>query len=112
MKSIIYQNSHYLDDIMLKAVMSDKTKDLGHHENRVYSVIEEYWPTSPLEIAHHLGEIARTREEKRRISTKYSYYIKKLSHKGLVVSKMSGNATIVWPVVAEKYREIHRILME
>jgi predicted transcriptional regulator len=53
-----------------------------------------------------------SRELKKRASTKYAYYLQKLVEKQLVLSKRVGNALVVWPVHAEKYRTIHEILSE
>jgi len=81
-------------------------------EQEILSLVREIWPTSALEIAEHLGESISTREEKRKASTKYSYYLKKLIRKKILVSKKAGNAMIVWPLEVEKYRTIHSILKE
>lgn len=84
-------------------VFSDKEKE-------IFEYVLEYWPTTSLEIAVYFGENISTRENKKRLSTKYSYYIKKLVEKKLVLCKKAGNSIIVWPVVVEKYRVIHDIL--
>ncbi len=79
-------------------------------EKEIYSFILDHWPTTPLEIAIEFKEKTKSREEKKRASTKYSYYIKKLLEKKLIITKKAGNSTIIWPIVAEKYRTIHHIL--
>ena len=75
-------------------------------------LVREHWPISALEIASHLNENISTREHKKKHSTNYTYYLKKLIHKRLVLSKRVGNALIVWPLEVEAYRAIHSILKE
>ena len=84
--------------------------DLPDIEKRIYAFILTTWPTTPLELAENFNEAVLTREDKKRASTKYSYYLKKLIEKKLIVSKKAGNSVIVWPLVVEKYRAIHDIL--
>jgi hypothetical protein len=79
-------------------------------ERKVYSFVLENWPTTPLEVAENFNERVGLRDEKKRASTKYAYYLKKLVGKRLLVSKKAGNSLIVWPLVVEKYRAIHNIL--
>ncbi|MEK6973131.1 MAG: hypothetical protein AABW72_03770 [archaeon] len=79
-------------------------------ETVILEIIKEYWPISALEIAEHMKENTKSREEKRKASTKYSYYLKKLIEKHLLLSKRVGNSLIVWPIDVEKYRTIHQIL--
>lgn len=79
-------------------------------EKEILFCVTEYWPISPLEIASHLGFVEKERGGKRRLSSKFSYYLKKLSGRGLVFSKRIGNALIAWPMEAEKYRVVHEIL--
>jgi hypothetical protein len=79
-------------------------------ERKIYTHVLNNWPTTPLELAENFKEKISTREEKKRASTKYSYYLKKLLEKRLIVSKKAGNGIIVWPLVVEKYRTIHDIL--
>lgn len=76
----------------------------------ILEIIKEYWPISALEIAEHMKENTKSREDKRKASTKYSYYLKRLIEKHLLLSKKAGNSLIVWPVEVEKYRTIHQIL--
>ncbi len=81
-------------------------------EQKVLELVREHWPISALEIAGHLHENISTREHKKKHSTNYTYYLKKLVGKRLLLSKRVGNALIVWPVEAEAYRAIHRALKE
>ncbi len=83
---------------------------LSNLEREIFDFVLENWPTTPLEIAENFNEDTSTREAKKRISTKYSYYIKKLVERKLILSKKAGNAIIVWPIIVEKYRVIHEIL--
>lgn len=92
------------------AEIRDSEKGLKPLEKDIYEFILENWPTFPLEIAEHFKENLETREERTKISTKYTYYLKKMIDKGLLMSKKSGNALIVWPVLVERYRIIHDIL--
>ena len=85
---------------------------LSLREKEIYDLILNFWPTSSIEIAEHFNESILSREDRRKISTRYSYYLKKLISKQLILSKRVGNALIVWPIVAEKYRVIHDILKE
>jgi|GEM_PF-901789 len=84
--------------------------DLGEIEKKIYLYAMENWPTTPLEIAEEFNEDISNREKKKRASTKYAYYLKKLVEKKLLFSKKAGNGIIVWPVLVEKYRTIHAIL--
>jgi hypothetical protein len=84
---------------------------LTEREREILSCILECWPTSPLEIAAHLGSSAGDREERRRVSSRFAYYLKKLSSRGMIFSKRVGNALVVWPSQVEKYRTIHEILV-
>jgi len=84
--------------------------ELPDIERRIYAFVLTNWPTTPLELAENFNESVRTREDKKRASTKYSYYLKKLLEKHLIVSKKAGNSVIVWPLVVEKYRAIHDML--
>ena len=83
---------------------------LKETEKTVYLFVLENWPTTPLEIAQELKEKISSKEEKRRASTKYAYYLKKLIEKKFLLSKKAGNSIIVWPLLVEKYRTIHDIL--
>lgn len=94
-----------------KSVLPEILK-LGDVEKRVYSTILEKWPTTAVEIASNLNEDVSTRESQKRASAKYTYYLKKLVERKLIVSKKSGNTLIVWPLLVEKYRTIHDILKQ
>ncbi|VVB74991.1 Uncharacterised protein [uncultured archaeon] len=83
---------------------------LGEIEKKIYLFVLDTWPSTPLEIAEQFNEDVSDREKKKRASTKYSYYVRKLVEKKLLVSKKAGNGTIVWPLMVEKYRTIHAIL--
>ena len=83
---------------------------LSDKEKRIYAFVLDHWPATPLEIAEQMREDISDREKKKRASTKYAYYLKKLTQKKLVFSKRAGNSIIVWPVMVEKYRAIHDIL--
>ncbi|MCX6799451.1 MAG: hypothetical protein NTW59_05150 [Candidatus Diapherotrites archaeon] len=83
---------------------------LGGKEKEILELILESWPTCALEIAQHFNEDLSSRDSKKLASTKYSYYLKKLVDKQLVLSKRMGNALVVWPLQAEKLRTIHKIL--
>lgn len=101
--------------MFIKSVLTESNQnstDLPEIEAKIYSIVREYWPSSALEIADHLGEDINTREKQKRVSGRYTYYLKKLVDKGLLMSKPAGNALIVWPLVVEKYRAIHQILKE
>lgn len=91
---------------------NDSSVLLSETEKRVFGIVLEYWPVSALDVAHHCLESVSSREEKKKASTKYSYYLKKLLEKKLVLGKRVGNALVVWPLVVEKYRTIHKILGE
>jgi hypothetical protein len=99
---------------MLKQILSvmPNLAGLSVHEIKIFEFVLEYWPTFPLEIAESLGEDISDRDKKRRVSTRYSYYLNKLVQKQLILSKKTGNSIVVWPLVVEKYRTIHGILKE
>lgn len=86
--------------------------ELSLREKRILMVVREHWPISGLEIAGHFSEDVSSRSHKKRHSTNYTYYLKKLVQKRLVLSKRIGNALIVWPVEVEAYRAIHNILRD
>jgi hypothetical protein len=83
---------------------------LKERERKIFSLVLEKWPTSALEIAEHLDEDMGSRAARRKASTKYAYYLRKLVDKRLLFSKRIGNALVVWPVEAEKLRTIYAIL--
>ncbi|MCR4369170.1 MAG: hypothetical protein NUV67_04665 [archaeon] len=84
--------------------------DLGEKEQLVLGLVRDHWPISAIEIAQHLKEDFSTPGHKKRHSTNYTYYLKKLVEKRLVLSKRVGNALVVWPLEAEAYRAIHKIV--
>lgn len=80
-------------------------------EKEILEIVLQNWPVSALEIAEHLKEEVSP-DNRKNLSTKYSYYLKKLVDKKLIFSKRVGNALIVWPLKVEKYRTIDQILQE
>ena len=82
---------------------------INDFEREIFEFVLEKWPTTALEIAENFREDLSDREKKKRISTKYVYYLKKLVEKRLILCKKAGNTLIVWPLVVEKYRVIHEI---
>ncbi|MBU0661927.1 hypothetical protein KKH30_01120 [Candidatus Micrarchaeota archaeon] len=85
---------------------------LSEREQDVYSIVLERWPTTALEIAEHFNENLADRDSKKKASTKYAYYLRKLVERRLLLSKRAGNTLIVWPLHTEKYRTIHNMLKE
>ncbi len=83
---------------------------LDEFEREIYDFVLEFWPSTALEIAGHFNEKINTLEDKKRMNSKYNYYLKKIINKGLLISKKAGNTLIVWPVLVEKYRVVHEIL--
>ncbi len=81
-------------------------------EEQILFFVHEHWPSSALEIALNFKEDVSSLESKRRASSKYSYYLKKLVGRRLLVSKRFGHALVVWPLQAEKLRVVHDILRE
>ena len=79
---------------------------------QIMQIVREHWPISSLEIAKHFQENVSSRNHRKKHSTNYTYYLKKLVKKRLVLSKRIGNALVVWPLEVEAYRTIHRILKE
>ena len=94
----------HLVDYFATAPSSAPLPSLSPHENALLSVIHSRWPTSSLEIAEFLGHSCETRDEKRLLSSRISYHIRKLVEKKHVISKRVGNALIVWPYHVEKLR--------
>ncbi|MDD4251083.1 MAG: hypothetical protein PHX27_02725 [Candidatus ainarchaeum sp.] len=84
--------------------------DLSIFEKEIFKFVLEKWPTNTLEIAINFNEDISSKEQKKRISAKYAYYLKKLVDRKLLLSKKAGNSIIVWPIIVEKYRVIHDIL--
>ncbi len=83
---------------------------LSTKESEIYEFVLETWPTSAIEVAGHFKEELGSRESKKKASTKYAYYLKKLVEKRLLLSKRMGNALVVWPMKAERLRAVHAIL--
>ncbi|HLC79377.1 MAG TPA: hypothetical protein VJG83_03010 [archaeon] len=86
--------------------------ELSEREGKVLQVVRERWPISAIEVAAQLNENISSRENKKKHSTNYTYYLKKLVRKRLILSKRIGNALIVWPLEVEAYRAIQKILQE
>ena len=84
--------------------------DLSDKEQKILEIVKDNWPISAIEIAEHFNENLSSREHKKKHSTNYTYYLKKLVGKRLVLSKRVGNALIVWPLEVEAYRAIHKII--
>jgi len=79
-------------------------------EKQIYALLKERWPSHALEVAEFLNEDLTTRGHRKKASSKYSYYLRKLVKKELVLSKKVGNAHIFWPLEVEKWRTIMDIL--
>ncbi len=79
-------------------------------ESRVLRVVHSRWPTSSLEIAEFLGHSIATREEKRLLSSRIVYHIKKLVERKKLMSKRFGNALVVWPFEVETLRVMHEMM--
>ncbi len=79
---------------------------------RSYSIIPFAVKLIPLnrERGEFLNENLATRSHRKKASSKYSYYLRKLVKKELVLSKKVGNAHIFWPLEVEKWRTIMDIL--
>lgn len=80
---------------------------LSPFESHLVSIAHARWPTSSLEIAEFLGHPTHTREEKRTLSSRIAYHVKKLIEKKKLMSKRMGNALIVWPYDVECLRTAH-----
>ncbi len=76
-------------------------------ETQILHVVHARWPTSSLEIAEFLGQSIASRDEKRLVSSRLAYHIKKLVLKRRLMSKRFGNALIVWPYEVETLRVMH-----
>ncbi len=99
----------FIDSVMPDRKFSCK---LSETEERVLFFVSEHWPCSALELAVHFNADVSSLDAKRRASSKYSYYLKKLVDRRLVLSKRFGHALVVWPLHAEKLRVVHDILKE
>ena len=93
-----------------KLSVLSELSNVSDFEREIFDFVMENWPTTALEIAFNFHEDLSDREKKKRISTKYAYYLKKMVEKKLILCKKAGNTLIVWPLVVEKYRVIHTIL--
>lgn len=80
------------------------SSDLSVEETHILHVVHSRWPTSSLEIAEFLGQSVSSRDEKRLVSSRLAYHIKKLVSKRKLMSKRFGNALIVWPYEVETLR--------
>ncbi len=83
---------------------------LSDWENNVLRIVKTRWPTSSLEIAEFLGHECTTRDQKRLLSSRVVYHVKKLVEKKHVMSKRFGNALIVWPYEVETLRIMHEMM--
>lgn len=101
-----------MDIISVLSENSSPTVSLNEFELKIYELILSKWPTSTLEIAEFFNEELSSREARKKASSKYCYYLRKLIATNLVVSKKAGNTLIVWPLLVEKYRVIQSILSE
>ncbi len=79
-------------------------KRLSSLEEQLLAVTHARWPTSSLEIAEFLGHTLVSREQKRLLSSRITYHIKKLVEKKKLMSKRVGNALVVWPYEIEPLR--------
>jgi len=79
-------------------------------EAKVLHVVHSRWPTSSLEIAEFLGHSISTREEKRLLSSRIVYHIKKLVERKKLMSKRFGNALVVWPYEVETLRVMQEMM--
>jgi len=110
--SLKYVKQYYFGIMkQTKSVLPEILK-LSEVEKKVYLTVLDKWPTTAIEIASNLNEDVSKRDAQKRASTKYTYYLKKLVERKLIVSKKSGNTLIVWPLLVEKYRTIHDILKQ
>jgi hypothetical protein len=90
-------------------VHSPSAPSLNPLEQEIVRIVHQHWPTSSLEIAEHLGHSLETREQKRTLSSRLSYHLKKLVEKRILMSKRSGNTRMVWPYEVEKFRLMHEL---
>ena len=81
-------------------------------ESKLFSLIKENWPVTSIELAELFNENLSSRETRKRAYSKYSYYLRKMISKKLLLSKKSGSTLIVWPLEVEKYRVIDSIISE
>lgn len=83
---------------------------LSDWENKVLHIVKSRWPTSSIEIAEFLGHECVTRDQKRLLSSRIVYHVKKLVAKKHVMSKRVGHALIVWPYDVETLRIMHEMM--
>ena len=95
-----------------KPALPELKHGMTDFERDIFRFVLESWPVSALDVAEHFGEIGVSRPEKKKLSTKYAYYLKKLVARQVLVSKRIGNALVVWPLQVEKLRTIHHILRD
>ncbi len=79
-------------------------------EKEIYALLKQRWPSHALEVAEFLNADLSTRDLRRKASGKYTYYLRKLVKKELVLTKKVGNAHIFWPLDIERWRTIIDIL--
>ena len=94
----------------IESVESIPTSSMTHAEAQILHVVHTRWPTSSLEIAEFLGQSISSRDEKRLVSSRLAYHIKKLVSKRKLMSKRFGNALIVWPYEVETLRVMHEVM--
>src|SRR3989338_2034822 len=90
--------------------LKQRESQLEGIEKQVYELLKQRWPSHALEGAAYLNEDASPRDQRRKASSKYMYYPRKLVKKELVLSKKVGHASIFWPLSIEKWRTIIDIL--
>lgn len=102
--NIMYKNFHniFKKEEKLK-------KDLSKKSRRVYGVIIKHWPVNPTEVAEKLGKEVNF-ENRKSLSSKYLYHIKKLFEKDLIHMKKIGNTYVAWPKEIEKIRTLYELI--
>jgi len=90
----------------------ESNNKLSEKEKKILAIVKEKWPTTALEIAEFFNENLSSRENQKKASSKYAYYLRKLVEKQLILSKRVGNALVVWPIEAEKLKVVKSILKE
>ena len=84
-------------------------KELSEKTRKVFEIIVENWPTNPTEIAEMNGENINE-ENRKSMSSKYLYHVKKLFEKDLIHMKKIGNTYVAWPKEIEKLRTFRELL--
>ncbi len=87
-------------------------ENLSFFESKIFSLVKDNWPLTPIELAVLLNEDISSRESRKRAYSKYAYYLKKMISLKILFSKKSGKTLIVWPVEVEKYRVIDSIISD